>query len=258
MSRPVARARRPRAKSAQEKTRVTGIDVIPIDWHPSTVPSNLAERAAVFACLGDPLRLAICDELAVSDRSPSELGRIVGLQSPLLAHHLEALETAGLIVRSHSRGDGRRRYIRLVHERITHLGSMVGADRLRARRALFVCTHNSARSPLAAALWRRETGEPAESAGTEPAATVHPGARAAAERAGLDLGDAVPRSLDDVRRVPKLVITVCDRAHEELHPEPSWLHWSIPDPADDGGPAAFDAAVDELRDRIQTLVQVPS
>ena len=28
----------------------------------------------------------------------------------------------------------------------------------------------------------------------------------------------------------ELVVTVCDRAHEELDPTDSWWHWSIPDP----------------------------
>jgi protein-tyrosine-phosphatase/DNA-binding transcriptional ArsR family regulator len=214
----------------------------------------LGQRAAVFACLGDPIRLAICDELAVSDRSPSELGRAVGLNSSLLAHHLEALEAVGLVVRSPSRGDLRRRYVRLVHERVRHLGSMVGSARIPPRRALFVCTHNSARSPLAAAVWRQTTGQPAESAGTAPASGVHPGALAAAERAGLDLRGVVPRPLGSVHPRPKVVITVCDRAHEEHADERSWLHWSIADPVADGRPAAFDAVVDELRHRIETLV----
>ena len=52
---------------------------------------------------------------------------------------------------------------------------------------LFVCTHNSARSQLAAALWTATTGREALSAGTQPATRVHPGAVAAAARAGLVL-----------------------------------------------------------------------
>ena len=61
-----------------------------------------------------------------------------------------------------------------------------------------MCTHNSARSQLAAALWTQLTNQPADSAGTHPAARVHPGAVAAARRAGLDLTDARPKLLDDV------------------------------------------------------------
>jgi len=119
--------------------------------------------------------------------------------------------------------------------------------------ALFVCTANSARSPLAAALWRHRTGRPATSAGTHPAERVHPGAVAAARRAGVDLADDAPSSIDEVSRPPAIVVTVCDQAHEELDPDPSWLHWSVPDPVAAGTAEAFDAAVVELAERIDAL-----
>jgi hypothetical protein len=47
---------------------------------------------------------------------------------------------------------------------------------------------------------------------------------------------------------------VCDRAHEELDTEASWLHWSVSDPVSIGTSAAFDATVDQLRERIGALV----
>jgi protein-tyrosine-phosphatase len=208
-------------------------------------------RAQRHAALGDPNRLAIVDELATSDRAPVELQRLTGLPSNLLAHHLDVLEQVGLITRRRSSGDGRRRYVHLQSEAL--LGLSAGRRRS-AQQALFVCTHNSARSQLAAVLWTQLTSEPAESAGTHPADRVHPGAVAAARRAGLDLKDAEPRLLDDVASLPGLVVTVCDRAHEELAPDPAWLHWSVPDPVSTPTRAAFDATVDELRTRIQTLV----
>lgn len=216
---------------------------------------RLSERAARHAALGDPLRLAIVDELVRSDRSPVELRRLLNIESNLLAHHLDVLEDVGLIRRSRSSGDGRRRYVHLVHGVLTELipGEPIGASK-----ALFVCSANSARSQLAAALWRELSGAPAESAGTHPAAQVHPGARAAAKRAGLDLGDAVPRSLDAIRKLPPIVVTVCDQAHEELDADDSWLHWSIPDPVADGTKAAFDNTVSELRLRIAALLPEPA
>jgi protein-tyrosine-phosphatase len=121
-------------------------------------------------------------------------------------------------------------------------------------RALFVCTRNSARSQIAAALWRSMAGAPAESAGTQPAARVHPGAIAAAKRAGMDIAGSVPRTLDRVGKLPDIVVTVCDQAHEELAPDDSWLHWSVLDPVTDGSRAAFDAALAELRERIGVLI----
>jgi ArsR family transcriptional regulator, arsenate/arsenite/antimonite-responsive transcriptional repressor / arsenate reductase (thioredoxin) len=210
----------------------------------------LEDRAAVYAALGDPARLAIVDALSVSDRSPVELRRALDMESNLLAHHLDVLERVGLIERSRSSGDGRRRY---VHLRLGALAPLGREPRVPVGRALFVCTANAARSQLAAALWRDLTGKPATSAGTHPAERTHPRAIAAARRAGLDLGDATPRHLDQVRSRPALVVTVCDRAHEALDPGPDWLHWSVPDPVSAGTTAAFDRAVDELRGRIAAL-----
>ena len=50
------------------------------------------------------------------------------------------------------------------------------------------------------------------------------------------------------------MITVCDRAHEEVAGDESWLHWSIPDPVPVGTKAAFDAALRELRERIESVL----
>jgi len=214
--------------------------------------TSVESRAARHAALGDSVRLAIMDELAVSDLASVELQERFGVASNLLAHHLDVLETAGLLSRSRSSGDGRRRYLHLRREA---LAGLVPGRRLEAGPVLFVCTANSARSQLAAALWQQLVDAPAESAGTHPASAVHPGAIAAARRVGLDLGGASPRRLAEVRRLSgRVVVTVCDRAHEELDPEPGWLHWSIPDPVPLGTTQAFDATVVDLRDRICTLI----
>ncbi|MBX3314085.1 MAG: helix-turn-helix domain-containing protein [Actinobacteria bacterium] len=210
----------------------------------------LAVRAERHAALGDPVRLALVDDLTTSDRSPVELAHRHDLPSNLLAHHLDVLERVGLIERSRSSGDGRRRY---VHLRQDALAVVTASQRTAPGSALFVCTANSARSQLAAGLWRQLTGEPAESAGTHPADRVHPGAIAAGRRAGIDLADAEPTTLALDASATALVVTVCDRAHEELDPDPGWLHWSIPDPVPDGRARAFDRTVAELRDRIVAL-----
>jgi ArsR family transcriptional regulator, arsenate/arsenite/antimonite-responsive transcriptional repressor / arsenate reductase (thioredoxin) len=211
----------------------------------------LALRARRHAALGDATRLAVVDELASSDRSPVELQRLTGIPSNLLAHHLDVLERVGLITRGRSSGDARRRYVHLERDA---LGDLVRRRSLTPQPALFVCTHNSARSQLAAALWFALTAQPADSAGTHPASRVHPGAVAAARRAGLALTDARPKQLDDVADRPALVVTVCDRAHEELAPHQSWLHWSVLDPVAKPERTAFDATVSELRARITSLV----
>jgi ArsR family transcriptional regulator, arsenate/arsenite/antimonite-responsive transcriptional repressor / arsenate reductase (thioredoxin) len=206
----------------------------------------VAKRAAVHAALGDPVRLAIVEDLATSDRSPKELATRFSMPTNLLAHHLDVLEGVGLIERFVSAGDRRRRYVRLVRSPLDGLGLATARP---AGRVLFVCSHNSARSQLAAALWTTRTGGVATSAGTHPADRVHPGAVAAATRAGLDLSSAEPRTLDADEQAD-LVVTVCDQAHEELDPDPSWWHWSLPDPVRDGRAAAFDEVITELDDRI--------
>jgi protein-tyrosine-phosphatase len=216
-----------------------------------SVDDDVTRRAAVHAALGEPVRLAIVDELALSDRAPSDLAALFGLAGNLVAHHLAVLERVGLIERLVSTGDRRRRYVRLRGGHPASLGA--GVARRRRGRALFVCTHNSARSQLAAVLWRARTGDPATSAGTQPAADVHPGAVAAASRAGLDLSRARPRALDDGDLAADLVVTVCDVAHEALDHHAAWLHWSIPDPVAAASPQAFDDALALLDQRVAAI-----
>ena len=122
--------------------------------------TDLERRAAVHAALADPARLRITDALDAGDASPSELAAMLQMPSNLLAHHLRVLEEAGLVARRRSDGDRRRTYLRLVPGT---LDSLASPGLLPARRVLFVCTANSARSHLAAALWRRASKVPAAS-----------------------------------------------------------------------------------------------
>lgn len=213
------------------------------------VNPGLERRVAVHAALADPSRLAIVDRLTLGDASPSELGAGLGLASNLLAHHLRILEKAGLITRTRSEGDARRSYLRLVP---------AGLDPIRfaptrvVRRVVFVCSANSARSQLAAALWRDMSSVPAASAGTHPADRIAPGAVDAARRHGLPLRRVRPRHLDEVVTEDDFLITVCDNAHEELDARPD-LHWSVPDPVRVGAASAFDAALDDLARRVAAL-----
>ena len=63
-----------------------------------TGATPLELRASRHGALGDPIRLAIVEALGCCDRSPAELGGRLGLGSNLLAHHLDVLEAAGLLV----------------------------------------------------------------------------------------------------------------------------------------------------------------
>ena len=216
---------------------------------------DLARRAAVHSALGDSGRLAIVDALMVGDSSPSRLQAALGMASNLLAHHVGVLEGAGLVRRIRSEGDRRRSYLTLVPAALDGLGPAALLD---APRVVFVCTENAARSQLAAAVWAGRSAVPAASAGTHPAARVHPGAIAAAHRHALALVPQVPQGLDAVVRPGDVVITVCDRAHEELPADLQHRHWSIPDPARPDTDDAFDRALDELGSRIARVAPAVS
>jgi len=211
--------------------------------------SDLSRRAAIHAALADQARLQITDILLAGDASPSELAALLAMPSNLLAHHLHVLEQAGVITRRRSEGDRRRSYLQLIP---ATLDSLAAPPARAVPRVLFVCTANSARSHLAAALWRRASSVSAVSAGTHPAARIDPGAIAAARRHRLPLPRLRPRHLSDVRHDGDLVITVCDMAREELGRQAA-IHWSVPDPVPAGDPASFDAAVAELSRRVGRL-----
>ena len=200
----------------------------------------------MHAALADPARLQITDTLLASDASPSELAAMLAMPSNLLAHHLRVLEQAGIITRRRSEGDHRRTYLQLIPGALDSLS--VPPVRA-ARRVLFVCTANSARSHLAAALWRQASKVPAVSAGTHPATAIDPGAIATARRHHLPLPRLRPRHLSDIQGNGDLIVTVCDLAHEELGSLAA-MHWSVPDPVPTGDPSSFDVALAQLADRI--------
>ena len=220
----------------------------------------LTDRAAVHHALSDPGRLALVDHLLAGDRTPGELGALLDMPSNLVAFHLDELENAGIVLRRRSEGDGRRRYVQLAADEVAGVPlrpSPAAADGT-APQVLFVCTANQARSPLAAALWRALTGSAAESAGTHPADRPHPLTRRVADAHGLTLDDTDPRPLDDVTTVPDLVVSVCDRAHEEgFDLDVPALHWSVPDPVG-GGRRAFETALADLERRVDRLAATTS
>jgi protein-tyrosine-phosphatase/DNA-binding transcriptional ArsR family regulator len=222
--------------------------------------SELERRVRVYAALADPGRLRIVDALRLGDASPGDLQHKLAMSSNLLAHHLGTLERAGVVGRRRSEADRRRSYVQLDPGALADV-LPASPSAVAVPRVVFVCTANTARSQLAAALWSRTSRVPAASAGTHPAGVVARGATATARRHGLELARTGPRSVDDVLRAGDYVITVCDHAHEELDHDDraravgaaGQLHWSVPDPVRIGTTRAFDHAYDDLARRVARL-----
>lgn len=131
-------------------------------------------------------------------------------------------------------------------------------------RVLFLCTGNSARSIIGAALLQRMGGEAFEvrSAGTASKG-VNPLTIAVLVSQGIDVSDERSKHLSEFTGQDfDYVITVCDDAAEEcpVFPgEPQRIHWSFRDPAAVEGSeieklAAFDTTVREMRTRLSTFI----
>jgi phosphate transport system protein len=122
---------------------------------------------------------------------------------------------------------------------------------------LFLCTHNQARSQMAEGWARKLTRIRVWSAGSEPAAEVHPRAVQVMQEVGIDISRQRPKRIGDVPLGDvDTVITLCA---EECPPLPAPLgleRWELPDPAAAAGAeqlAAFRRVRDELRRRIEAL-----
>lgn len=212
-----------------------------------------ASRASLHAALAEPHRLAIVDALALGDLSPTELTARTGQASNLLAHHLAALERAGVIRRRRSDGDGRRTYLTLAWE--NPIVAATASSTLSTHgtpRVVFVCSANSARSQMAASLFARTGAGDAASAGTSPAQAIHPLAIAELARHGLTPLAGAPVSADEVLTPGDLVVAVCDNAYEGMHGVAADLHWSIPDP-NSSGEEVFSRVFAELTPRVERL-----
>lgn len=134
------------------------------------------------------------------------------------------------------------------------------------QRVLVLCTGNSCRSVLAAALFN-QLGKGkyiAVSAGSKPTGYVHSGSIETLKRHGIEPGQPRSKTWDEFAgEAFDIVVTVCDEAANESCPAflgpAKKLHWSTPDPAkvtgtDDEIKAAFDKAYFMLKDRIESLL----
>ncbi len=119
---------------------------------------------------------------------------------------------------------------------------------------IFACVHNAGRSQMAAAFFNA-LADPATaravSAGTQPAARVHPEVLDAMREVGLDLTAATPQRLTaDLARGAQLLVTMGCGEECPYVPGLERDDWAVEDPK---GQAV--TRVREIRDEIQRRVQ---
>jgi ArsR family transcriptional regulator, arsenate/arsenite/antimonite-responsive transcriptional repressor / arsenate reductase (thioredoxin) len=254
------------------------------------VMASSSQAAPAFVRLAaHPLRWRLLSALAEGDYRVRELVTLLGQPQNLVSYHLRLLRGGGLVTATRSSFDGRDSYYHLDLDRCAEALADTGAAlhpalrqgatppippvgqqrSLRLRIAvLFVCTGNSARSPIAEALLRHHTAGrvTVTSAGSRPKPRLHPNTvRVLREAFGIDIADRSPQHLDTLasRRFDH-VITLCDKAREacpEFGHHPQRLHWSIPDPAtagdtDQASYPAFQHTAADLDTRVRHLLPV--
>ncbi|MEU5858638.1 arsenate reductase ArsC [Nocardiopsis dassonvillei] len=141
---------------------------------------------------------------------------------------------------------------RLAAERLDALAAIQQVPSSRPPRVLFVCTQNSGRSQLAAALLAHRATKPitVSSAGTDPVADVEPDLARVLQEVGVDLGPAYPKPLTrEVVEAADVVVTLgCGDACPVV-PGRRYLDWPTADPH-----GASIAQLRLIRDAIDTHV----
>jgi protein-tyrosine-phosphatase len=98
---------------------------------------------------------------------------------------------------------------------------------------LFVCLQNAGRSQMSAALFERAAAgrHQAESAGTTPAARVHPEVVAVMGELGIDLAGRLPQLLtQELAEHADVIVTMgCGDACPYI-PGKRYVDWDLPDP----------------------------
>ena len=241
-----------------------------MSW-PAVAPPPFVQLA------GHPLRWRLLGELARSDRRVRELVALVSEPQNLVSYHLRKLREAGLVGARRSTFDARDAYYHL--DLASCAGALAAAGpalhpglRLapapavapaRGCRVLFLCTGNSARSPVAEALLRQQSEQAVvASAGSHPK-PLHPDTVRVLRGYGIELAGREPQHLSALDGQSfDFVITLCDRVREvcpEFPGPAQQLHWSIQDPAAAGTSGqdtypAFEHMAAELHTRIGFLL----
>ena len=139
----------------------------------------------------------------------------------------------------------------------THLPAQAeGAIPKDVPEVLFVCVRNSGRSQMAAALLAHHGAGRVHvrSAGSAPAAAIHPVVVEAMAEIGLDLGGEYPKPLtDDVVAAADVVITMGCGDACAVYPGKRYLDWSLIDP-DDESLGTVRAVRDDIDTRVRALL----
>jgi arsenate reductase len=122
------------------------------------------------------------------------------------------------------------------------------------KKVIFACVHNAGRSQMAAAFFNA-LADPAKaratSAGTEPAANVHPEVVTAMQEAGVDLGGARPQRLTpELAAEGNLLVTMGCGESCPFVPGLKVDDWQVPDPK-----GQLIERVREIRDDLQSRVE---
>ena len=122
---------------------------------------------------------------------------------------------------------------------------------------LFACVHNAGRSQIAAALFN-SYADPAKaraiSAGTQPAARVHPEVVEALRQRGMDVSNGVPQKLTpELAASAGWLITMGCGDECPIVPGVQRDDWPIQDPKGQP-PAVVDSIIDDIDRRVRLLI----
>jgi arsenate reductase len=124
-------------------------------------------------------------------------------------------------------------------------------------RVLFVCTQNAGRSQMSQALFEQIASgrHESRSAGTRPAAQVHPVVVAAMREQGIDLSARRPQKLtDELAKWADVVVTMGCGDECPYFPGKKYIDWDLTDPVDD--PLSTVRAIrDDINTRVKQLAR---
>jgi arsenate reductase len=125
-------------------------------------------------------------------------------------------------------------------------------------RILFACVHNAGRSQMAAAFFNQLADSSlaqAVSAGTEPAAQLHPEVLSVMRQVGIELGGLTPRLLTaDLASQAQILVTMGCGESCPVVPGAKREDWDLPDPK--GQPLPYVRQIrDEIRKKVHAMVK---